>query len=354
MEVNLTKDKQLRCLLEYGQTGLVNIGNTCFFNTALQCINAVKYFVGYFLSNQYEEDANLKKKEIEFVEHYSNFLKTFWSENCIVKPEKLKDIMGKFYDPYAGFRQNDSAECYCKILELLHEGLSYKVEIIPVENGKPQNLMDRVNMMAIESWRKRYKDDFSIPLKVFYGQYWSRVKCLECGNISHNFDPFGIINLPVSEKTNTLEDCINYYVLSENMEEDNKIICEKCKKKCNGKKKTSIWKMPPVLTISFNRFNDYGQKINKHIEFPIERVNFGDLVEKNSDRKALYDLVAIANHSGGLQGGHYWAYAKGTNGKWYEYNDTSVEEIGMDVLVSSTAYYVVYVRRGLSSEIVIS
>jgi len=354
MEVNLETDKQLKCLYELGQTGLDNIGNTCFMNTALQCINAVKYFVGYFLSNQYNEDLNLRKKEVEFVESYANFLKTFWSENCQVRPQKLKAVMGKFYDPYAGFRQNDSAECYCKILELLHEGLSYKVEIISVDNGKPKNLMDRVNMMAIESWRKRYKDDFSIPLKLFYGQYWSRVKCMECGNVSHNFDPFGIVNLPVSSKTNTLEDCINYYVLSENMEEDNKINCEKCEKKCNGKKKNTIWKLPPILTIAFNRFDDYGNKINKRVEFPINRVKFGDLVERQSDKKSFYDLVAIANHSGGLNGGHYWAYTKGTNGKWYEYNDTHITEISEESLVSPTAYYLVYMKRHLSTELVIS
>lgn len=354
MEVNLQEDKQLKCLCELGQTGLVNVGNTCFFNTALQCINAVKYFVGYFLSDQYNEDINLEKKEVEFVESYANFLKAFWSENCHVKPVRLKDIMGKFYDPYAGFRQNDSAECYCKILELLHEGMSYKVEIIPVDNGRAKTLMDRVNLMAIETWRKRYKDDFSIPLKMFYGQFWSRVKCMECGNISHNFDPFGIINLPVSHKTNTLEDCINYYVLSENMEGDNQVYCEKCKKNCISKKKTSIWKMPPVLTIGFNRFDDYGRKISKHIEFPITKVNFGDLVEKPADKRAVYDLVAVANHSGGLNGGHYWAFCKATNGKWYEYNDSSVNEMGEDMLVSSTAYYLVYVRRNLSTEIVMS
>lgn len=352
--IDLQSDKQLKALCELGQTGLINLGNTCFFNTALQCINSVKYFVGYFLSNQYHEDINLQKKETEFVECYSNFLKAFWSENCQVKPVKLKEVMGKFYDPYSGFRQNDSAECYCKILELLHEGLSYKVEIIPVDNGKPKTLMDRVNLMAIETWKTRYKDDFSIPLKMFYGQYWSRVKCMECKNISHNFDPFGVINLPVSDETNTLEDCINTYILSENMEGANQINCEKCNKKCNGKKKSSIWKLPPVLTIAFNRFDDYGRKINKHIEFPITKVNFGDLVEKLSDRRAVYDLVSIANHSGGLNGGHYWSYGKGTNGKWYEYNDSEVSEIGSDILVSSTAYYLVYVRRKISSEIVIS
>ena len=37
----------------------------------------------------------------------------------------------------------------------------------------------------------------------------------------------------------------------------------------------------------------------------------------------LYDLFAVSNHYGGLGGGHYTAYAK-NNGKWYDFNDSSV------------------------------
>ena len=38
---------------------------------------------------------------------------------------------------------------------------------------------------------------------------------------------------------------------------------------------------------------------------------------------AEYDLYAVSNHYGGLGGGHYTAYGK-NNGKWYEFNDSSV------------------------------
>ena len=353
--IKLKGDSQLNALIGYGQSGLVNLGNTCFLNTALQCLSSVKFFMGYFLSDQYLEDINMKKKEHEFVEQYAELMKVFWQENCDIKPTGLKDVMGKFYDPYAGFRQNDSAECYAKIVELLHEGMCYNVEITPIIKTAEPTQLDKIKLEAIAEWKRRYSNNYSIPLKLFHGQYWSRSKCMECGNISSSYDPFGIINLPITKSTNTLEDCINEYVLSETMDGGNQIVCETCDKKCIGKRKSTVWKMPPVLTICFNRYDDFGRKIAKHIEYPINKVSFSTLAERQEDKRAIYDLVAVANHSGGLQGGHYWSYGKGADGKWYCYNDESVDEMDkISDVVSNTAYYIVYVKRGISSEIVIS
>ena len=36
----------------------------------------------------------------------------------------------------------------------------------------------------------------------------------------------------------------------------------------------------------------------------------------------VYDLYAIVNHFGNLNGGHYTAYAKNPDGNWYDYNDS--------------------------------
>ena len=77
--------------------------------------------------------------------------------------------------------------------------------------------------------------------------------------------------------------------------------------------------------------------------------------KSNSSKNIIYDLVAIANHSGGLSGGHYWAYTKGTNGKWFDCNDENNSEITNERnIVSNTAYFLVYKKRSVSAEIVLS
>ena len=55
-----------------------------------------------------------------------------------------------------------------------------------------------------------------------------------------------------------------------------------------------------------------------------------------------YDLMSVANHDGGLNGGHYYAYVKNVNGKWYNFNDTNVSEMSKDNVVSESAYCLFY------------
>ena len=64
------------------------------------------------------------------------------------------------------------------------------------------------------------------------------------------------------------------------------------------------------------------------------------------DEKNIFDLFAVANHSGGLHGGHYYAYCKNFNdGEWYEFNDSHVSKINKNSVVRSTAYVLFYSRR---------
>jgi ubiquitin carboxyl-terminal hydrolase 8 len=354
-KIDLKKDTKLVCLVNHGQFGLQNIGNTCFMNTALQCLSAIDVLSAYFLSDRYLSDIN-KKPQAEFVRAYVRFLKNAWEENdCIVTPRLLKETLGKFYDPYSGFRQNDAAECFNKIIELLHDGLSYAVSI-RYEPKKGQELTEASKMesASIECIKMHFQKNYSIPVKLFYGQFQNRVICIDCKTISMYYEPFSMINLPICEKTNTLFDCIDKYTSFEIMDGVNKYSCAKCKKDTIAKKKITVWKLPNVLVFSLNRFAG-SRKIDKYVDFPINKVIFNNLVQNENAKNVIYDLVAVANHSGGLSGGHYWAYTKGTNGKWYDCNDESNSEIKNEAtIVSNSAYFLVYKMRSISAEIVLS
>jgi ubiquitin C-terminal hydrolase len=59
----------------------------------------------------------------------------------------------------------------------------------------------------------------------------------------------------------------------------------------------------------------------------------------------MYDLYGICNHVGGTMGGHYTAYIKNSNGKWYHFNDTVVSEIQESHIITPNAYCFFYRKK---------
>lgn len=60
----------------------------------------------------------------------------------------------------------------------------------------------------------------------------------------------------------------------------------------------------------------------------------------------IYDLYAVCNHHGTMQGGHYTAYCKNSvDGLWYCFDDSDVQQLSEDEVCTQTAYILFYQRR---------
>ncbi|XP_066432508.1 ubiquitin carboxyl-terminal hydrolase 31 isoform X2 [Eleutherodactylus coqui] len=60
----------------------------------------------------------------------------------------------------------------------------------------------------------------------------------------------------------------------------------------------------------------------------------------------IYDLYAVCNHHGTMQGGHYTAYCKNSvDGLWYCFDDSDVQPLAEDEVCKPTAYILFYQRR---------
>jgi len=154
-----------------------------------------------------------------------------------------------------------------------------------------------------------------------------------------------------AEKRNngiSLQDCLDEFTKEEQLGEDDLWYCPQCKKHQQASKKFDLWKAPDILVVHLKRFSNnrsLRDKIDTHIDFPIEGLDLGHMVGErkiakmlldqgvdieglklgNLDEPLVYDLFGVDEHIGGLGGGHYRAYASNhLNGKWYHFDDSYV------------------------------
>ena len=98
--------------------------------------------------------------------------------------------------------------------------------------------------------------------------------------------------------------------------------------------------------ITLKRFNGQGRKNKVYVDFPLTNLNLSKYVIGYDKESYVYDLYGICNHSGGTRGGHYTAFVKNANQKWYLFNDTVVTEItNTDKIKSSQAYCFFYRKK---------
>ena len=69
------------------------------------------------------------------------------------------------------------------------------------------------------------------------------------------------------------------------------------------------------------------------------------LSSKRSKNSTIYNLSGICVHSGGLNGGHYYALCKDhKNNQWLKLNDSNVSISSLEEVLNENAYCLFYTR----------
>ena len=83
--------------------------------------------------------------------------------------------------------------------------------------------------------------------------------------------------------------------------------CPNCKKHQRATKKFDLWSLPEVLVIHLKRFSytrSMRDKLDTLVEFPTRSLNMAPYILNPNPTDAVYDLIGVCNHYGGLGGGH--------------------------------------------------
>ncbi|KAJ4829155.1 ubiquitin carboxyl-terminal hydrolase 13 [Turnera subulata] len=282
---------------ETGYVGLKNQGATCYMNSLLQTLYHIPYF-RKAVYNMPTTETDMPSASIPLALQCL-FYKLQYSDGSVATKELTRSFG---WDAYDSFTQHDVQE----LNRVLCEKLEDKMKGTVVE-GTIQHLFEGHNMNYLECINVDYK---STRKESFYDL---QLDVKGCRDVYASFDK---------------------YVEVEHLEGDNKYQAEHYGLQ-DARKGVLFTDFPPVLQLQLKRFEyDYTRdsmvKINDRYEFPLQldldREN-GKYLSPDADRRVrnLYTLHSVLVHSGGVQGGHYYAFIRPTlSDQWYKFDDEKV------------------------------
>ncbi|XP_024541323.1 ubiquitin carboxyl-terminal hydrolase 13 isoform X1 [Selaginella moellendorffii] len=282
---------------ETGFVGLKNQGATCYMNSLLQTLYHLPFFrkaVYHMPTTEHDVPSSSIPLALQ-----SLFYKIQYSDTSVA----TKDLTRSFgWDTYDSFMQHDVQE----LNRVLCEKLEDKMKSTAVE-GTIQQLFEGHHMNYIECINVDYK---STRKESFYDL---QLDVKGCKDVYASFDK---------------------YVEVEKLEGDNKYHAEQHGLQ-DARKGVLFVDFPPVLQLQLKRFEydfvrDTMVKINDRYEFPLQldldKEN-GKYLSPDADRSVrnLYSLHSVLVHSGGVHGGHYYAFIRPTlSDQWYKFDDERV------------------------------
>jgi hypothetical protein len=186
-----------------GLCGLSNLGNTCFMNSALQCISNVPALTEYFLRRDYSQHINRDNPlgmKGDVAQAYGELIANMWSGKInYYAPKSLKQNVARYAPQFSGYSQQDSQEFMSFLLDGLHEDLNL-VKQKPYMEKKDDDGISEDTKLAAEQWDYYRKRNQSKIHDIFHGQIKSVVQCLDCKTLGRTFDPICFLSLPLPNK----------------------------------------------------------------------------------------------------------------------------------------------------------
>lgn len=308
--------------------GIENLGGTCAINSILQIIIRNNNLRSIILNSSVPENSltNELKEIIDLI----------YNQHKSITPRKF---INYFFESFKGifnkFEEIDINELWLYLYNKIFEETSI--------NSKPILYISSIyDKHDYDIYCHNNKKTSELTRNV-QGSFINIIECCNCKYKSYSFEPFISMSLDIEENQSIANLIIKSLIQDVREADDWK--CEKCNKKCSYIKMKKIWKLPKVLFISLNRFNETFQKNNSNI-YINSNINFDKDCVETAKTNQNYNLKGLGLHYGNLLGGHYMALCNLTD-NYYLYNDNNVvqyekEDINEQLINNNSAYMIVY------------
>lgn len=383
------------------RSGIRNNGNECFMNSSFQIL-ASSPFIQEFMTRYKSDDTRIfaiinkfnlgKFKAVEIKEECTKIIREH--SNSLDAKEKsilehiinhsadifiyiaFKDIINKLsekkiqvinnslfhsigkeltteinYEHLFNGDQHDPHEFICYLLDRLHKSKQSKVKI-----SLPPNIdeLDIYSKLYHTHFKARYENDYSYFVKNFYYYMLNCVECFKCKNKTYEVCPNEslCVSIPTIESQDniSLDDCLNDMFKVEIIDYK----CEKCGNNEENRIEKKILSKPKTLIIKIKRYIQQNTFMGIRLVKNNKMVYYPDIININQhicgQKSCNYELYGIINHTGGLNGGHYYSFVKeldSITGKhkenWISCNDSRVNNItDQEAMTSQNAYILFY------------
>lgn len=296
--------------------GFQNLGFTCYYNALLQSLLSCTSFVEELMNNEETYNKNSVTKVI------IQLIKELKKDNPTSLVSKLAPLSWKTMIKKISEPPNGSIE-----MAQFAAGQQCTVEGFNILLQTMENMKNIQNLFLHRRRNKLYCTNCN---------KW----CSEVNEMNNFFEVEPEFKLQQSDKfkiKNNNQMNLNSFLLTQNTYVDKHHICSLCNYVGEKYKTSQLVMVPEILFVMSKKYKydqSGGRKLDIYTDFPEELVFKG-----NDNKQMIYKAVAQIEHSGSLNGGHYWAICK-RNNKWYYVNDMSVSEDKFNP--TNNTYVVIY------------
>ncbi len=235
-------------------TGLRNLGNTCFMNAVIQCLQSTDEFTQVLRENHKVNRGTKFGSNGELAIELSALLRAMEFPSTVksIAPKDFKLAVSKHLPGFIGCNQQDSHEFLVMLLGKLHEDLNTANDKNIIDSTISEDMP--LSVAANKFWKNHISRNESIITKLFEGLLVHTLMCLTCHKTSNSFEVISCLSLPLTNYRTTLNECFNQYFKPERMSGEAAWECPTCKVKREADKKITIWKLPKILLVHLKRY----------------------------------------------------------------------------------------------------